>query len=236
MFAYAFNTEQGGILKVKNRILAVLLLAGFDAYSAEKYFVTDQLEVQLRTGQSLQHKIVKMVPAGSPVTVLQSETSSGYSLVSIESGERGWILSRFLTTQAPARIQMEENARKVETLEAENRSLKTDIATLRTGKDTAEKTSQDLNTETDRLNSEIISIRQASANALQIQAERDQLQEKVINLERELESTRREKQALDDSIKQDWFLIGAGVLFGGIALGLILPRLSWRKHSSWDSF
>jgi SH3 domain protein len=218
------------------RILAVLLLSGFDAMAAEKIYVTDQLEVQLRTGQSLQHKIVKMVPAGSPVNLLQGETPQGYSLVALETGERGWILSRYLTTTPPARIQAEDSIRKAEVLEAENRNLKTQIAGLTAGKDAADKSNQDLTSETERLNSEIISIRQASANALQIQAERDQLQQKVINLERELETTRREMQALDDSNKQDWFLIGAGVLLGGIALGVILPRLSWRKRGSWDSF
>lgn len=221
---------------MKNRVLAVLLLGGFQAFAAEKVYVTDQLEVQVRTGQSLQHKIVKSVPTGAPLTVLQGETANGYSLVALESGERGWILSRYLTTQQPARIQAEENARKAELLDIENRNLKSQIASLTAGKDSAEKATLDLNAETQRLNSEIIAIRQASANALQIQAERDQLQEKVINLERDLEATRREKQALDDSIRQDWFLIGAGVLFGGIALGIILPRLSWRKRSSWDSF
>ncbi len=218
------------------RILAVLLLSGFDTMAAEKIYVTDQLEVQLRTGQSLQHKIVKTVLAGSQVNLLQGETPQGYSLVALETGERGWILSRYLTTTPPARIQAEDSIRKAEVLEAENRNLKTQIAGLTAGKDAADKSNQDLSSETERLNSEIISIRQASANALQIQEERDQLQQKVINLERELETTRREMQALDDSNKQDWFLIGAGVLFGGIALGVILPRLSWRKRSSWDSF
>ncbi|WP_045224824.1 TIGR04211 family SH3 domain-containing protein [Methyloterricola oryzae] len=218
------------------RILAVLLLSGFDAMAAEKIYVTDQLEVQLRTGQSLQHKIVKMVPSGSPVNLLQGETPQGYSLVALETGERGWILSRYLTTTPPARIQAEDSIRKAEVLEAENRNLKTQIAGLTAGKDAADRSNQDLSSETERLNSEIISIRQASANALQIQEERDQLQQKVINLERELETNRREMKALDDSNKQDWFLIGAGVLFGGIALGVILPRLSWRKRSSWDSF
>ena len=81
-----------------------------------------------------------------------------------------------------------------------------------------------------------MAIRQASANAIQIQAERDALRERVVNLERELDTLRREKKALDEDQRQDWFMIGAGVLLGGIFLGVILPRLSWRKKSGWSSF
>ncbi|NJD05784.1 MAG: TIGR04211 family SH3 domain-containing protein, partial [Methylococcaceae bacterium] len=69
-----------------------------------------------------------------------------------------------------------------------------------------------------------------------IQAERDQLQETVINLQRDLESLKRAKQAQEADVRQNWFMIGAGVLFSGVLLGLILPRMSWRKRSSWDSF
>lgn len=101
---------------------------------------------------------------------------------------------------------------------------------------TSARSPEELLIEVQRLNSELISVRQASANALQIQAERDELQHSVINLERELESTRREKQALDEDQRQRWFLLGALVLAGGLLLGLVLPRFTWRKRSSWDSF
>jgi SH3 domain protein len=221
---------------MRSVFLAGALAASLGAQGAQKAYVTDKLEVQLRSGPSLQHKIVKMVPSGTAVTILYTDEANGYNQVSTESGEQGWILSRYLTGQPVARIQMEENAKRVTDLGEENKTLKAELAQVRSGKDSAEKSTQELNTETNRLNSELISVRQASANALQIQSERDQLQEKVIALERELETTKREKQSLDDSNKQDWFLIGAGVLFGGISLGLILPRLSWRKRASWDSF
>ena len=71
---------------------------------------------------------------------------------------------------------------------------------------------------------------------MQIQEERDRLQERVIKMERELEAASRENYALDRENRQDWFMIGAGVLLGGILLGVFLPRFSWRKKSNWDSF
>ena len=94
-----------------------------------------------------------------------------------------------------------------------------------------------LETEKARLIQELTSIRHASSKAIEIQKERNQLQERIINLKRDMQTISHEKQTLEEDTLQDWFLIGAGVLLAGIILGLILPRISWRrKTSSWDSF
>ncbi len=218
---------------MKYLLAAVLLWAGFALQAAESAYVTDQLEVQLRRGPSLQHKIVKMLRSGTPVTVLQQDTKTGYSRIALENGQQGWILTRYLTSQAPAAIRTGDGDKRIAELLEENRLLKEQVRYSKLNPDEA---AQYRNDETQRLTTELNAVRQTSANALQIQAERDQLQERVINLERELESAKRGQHALKDSQKQDWFLMGAGVLFGGILLGVILPRISWRKKSSWDSF
>lgn len=121
-------------------------------------------------------------------------------------------------------------------LAEENKALKAELTALKEGKSAAEKTAESLSTELRRLNTELLTIRQASANILQIQSERDNLQESVIHLERELEAVKRAKLAIDEDHRQAWFLIGAGVLLTGLILGLVLPQLSWRKKTGWDSF
>jgi len=217
-------------------ILFVLVLcAPFMVHAAEKAYVTDKLEVQMRRGQSLQHKIVKAVPSGTEVSVLEQNPETGYSFVRLGSGEEGWILTRYLSEQPVALNQLDEMAKKLDVALEENKRLKSELATIASGKQSTDKTAQQLQTEAARLNTELIAIRQASANVLQIQAERDSLRESVINLEREMDTLRREKQALEADHRQNWFMIGAGVLFGGIVLGVVLPRMSWRKKNGWGS-
>jgi SH3 domain protein len=202
----------------------------------QKGYITDKLEVQLRSGPSLQRKITKMLVAGTPITVLSQSDDNNYTLVKLEDGDKGWILARYVSPDPAARTVLDDTIRKLEAATEENKRLKEEVAALKLGKDGTDKTTQQLQAEKDRLETELKAVRFASANALKIQDERDKLQESVVNLERELESIRRDKQALDADYSQNWFLSGAGVLLGGILLGWILPRLSWRKKSDWSSF
>ena len=53
---------------------------------------------------------------------------------------------------------------------------------------------------------------------------------------RELEDLKQQNRELENSTAQRWFLIGAGVIVGGILLGLILPHLRMRRRrDSWGS-
>lgn len=213
---------------MKRSLLAILLLSPLAAWAGGQAWITDKLEVQMRSGPGNQYRVTKSLLAGTAFHV--GKESNGYSHVSLESGEEGWVLTRYLSL-TPVSVA-EENAKKQAALAEENQRLKTELSALKSGKESADKSNQELDAETSRLNSEVIAIRQASANVLQIQNERDQLTQEKASLESQLETLKREKESMDASTKQDWFMIGAAVLFGGILLGLVLPRLSWRKKSS----
>jgi SH3 domain protein len=224
---------------IVNKLIFTLMLSclpGLLHAALQKGYVTDKLDVQMRSGPGAHHKVAKNLSGGTPVTVLFQSNDNGYTLVRLENGEEGWILSRHFSTDTPAQVLYDESSRKLEQTQEENRRLKEEVNQLRTGKDGSDKTVTQLHSDNDRLNSELISVRHASSNALQIQSERDRLQARVVELERDFDSLQREKQILDDDYRQDWFLIGAGVLGGGMLLGWLLPRLGWRRKGTWNSF
>ena len=68
---------------------------------------------------------------------------------------------------------------------------------------------------------------------MQLKNERDELQERVVNAERELQQLKLENQSLKDSSNQDWFLYGGILSFLSVLLGFILPKLGWRRKNSW---
>jgi SH3 domain protein len=71
---------------------------------------------------------------------------------------------------------------------------------------------------------------------VQLKNERDELQERFVSVERDLQQVKLENQALQDTANQDWFLYGGILALVGVILGFILPKLSWRRKNSWDIY
>ncbi|MDD4913708.1 MAG: TIGR04211 family SH3 domain-containing protein [Methylococcales bacterium] len=195
--------------------------------NARTAYVTDNIEVPLRSGESERSKIVKMLSNGVQLNVLQGNTENGYTYVQAANGAEGFILTRYLSNEPISRTQLEMANKKLEALQEENRQLKS-----------SQSANQDIGKDRDRLNTELTELQQTAANAIQLKQQRDQLQEMVISNERELQQLKRENQALADSSNQNWFLYGGGLSLFGVLLGFILPKLSWRRRSNgWgDSF
>lgn len=83
---------------------------------ANKAYVTDWFRISLRRGPSIENKILKFLPSGLPVEVLESQEGwNRVRLLEDENGLEGWVLSRYLVTRLPWEIQAsslrEENAR-----------------------------------------------------------------------------------------------------------------------------
>lgn len=222
---------------MKKLILAASLLCAVTIAVAEPTaYVSDKLEAQLRSGPSLQHKIIRALNAGVTLKVLEEDKTSGYTRVTSESGTEGWILSRHITSQPPARTQLEAALQKLEPLAQENKQLRVELDSAKKQLAQIDDAKEDASIQIQRLNNELTIIRQASANAVALLEERNLLQDKNVELENELENLRREKETLVEKDKQDWFMKGAGVLFGGLLLGVLLPKLAGRKRGGWDNF
>lgn len=215
----------------------MLLIPCLNAQAETSVWITDKLEVQMRAGPGNQYKTIKSLPSGSELVLMDGNAEiGGYTRVVADSGEQGWVPTRYLSQTPVAHAQIEENSKSMAKLQTENQHLKAELSAMKTARESAEKANETLIAETSRLNSEFIAIKQASANVLQIQTERDLLTDEKRKLVSELDMLKREKYAQDTNNKQNWFMIGASVLFGGILIGVILPRLSWRKKSSWETF
>jgi SH3 domain protein len=104
---------------------------------ANKAYVTDWFRISLRRGPSIENKILKFLPSGLPVEVLESQ--EGWNRVRLLEGDQGalegWVLSRYLVTRLP----WEKQARS---LTKENTRLKEKIANIDT--EWAEKVQQKL--------------------------------------------------------------------------------------------
>ena len=216
-------------------ILSLLILLTGTAL-AETRYVSDRLEITMRSGKSTGHGILRMLRSGTPVEVLETDKSSGYSRIKTSSGKEGWVLTRFLMSGPAARDRLADAEKRLAELELENRKMNTTMATLREEMSSVEQQRKNLDSEHRDVSQELAEIKRTASSALAIDSENKELKSRMVALERSMQTMKQENENLKDRTARDWFMVGAGVVLLGIIVGLIIPRIRWRKKSSWDTF
>ncbi|MFZ2169642.1 MAG: TIGR04211 family SH3 domain-containing protein [Methylococcaceae bacterium] len=214
----------------------LILIVTLGSARAETVYVTANLNISLRSEESTRSKFLKALPIGTPVTVIKENKKSGFTKVRLKDGTEGYIQSRNVTKEPPILDLPETSSKIMESLQAENAVLKTELATAKSAITPGTSLEQSLANERDRLSRELAELKKTAAGSLQLKNERDELQERVVGVERDLQQFKLENQALKDTANQDWFLYGGILALAGVLLGFILPKLSWRRKTSWDSF
>jgi SH3 domain protein len=222
---------------VKNAIIPVFLsLLVTGTALAETRYVSDNLEITMRSGKGTSYGITRMLRSGTPVEVLEEDEETGYTHVRVKGGKEGWVLSRFLMKGQAARDRLAAAEKNLAELELENRKMETGMAALTEEKAALEKELAALDGQTRNVSQELSEIKRTASSALAIDSENKDLKGRVVSLERQLQTLQQENEGLRDRTARDWFMVGAGVVLLGIIVGLIIPRIRWRKKSSWDTF
>ena len=215
-------------------ISCVLILSG--NAMAETRYVSDTLEITMRSGKGTSFGITRMLRSGTPVKVLATDKKTGYTQVRTNSGKEGWVLSRFLMKGQAARDRLSTAEKNLAELELENRKLTTTMTSLKEEKGTLESSLSTLEGESRGVSQELAEIRRTASSALAIDSENKDLKGRMVSLERQLQTVQQENETLKDRTARDWFMVGAAVVLLGIIVGLIIPKIRFRKKSSWDTF
>jgi SH3 domain protein len=222
---------------VKNAIIPIFLsLLVCGTALAETRYVSDNLEITMRSGKGTSYGITRMLRSGTPVEVLEEDKEAGYTMVRVKGGKEGWVLSRYLMKGQAARDRLAAAEKSLAELELENRKMETSMAALTDEKAALEKELEGLEGQARNVSQELSEIKRTASSALAIDSENKDLKGRVVSLERQLQTLQQENEGLRDRTARDWFMVGAGVVLLGIIVGLIIPRIRWRKKSSWDTF
>ena len=205
--------------------LTIISLLGFITVAqAETRYVVDQIKLPMRTGESTGHAIVRMLPSGMAVELLE-QTDSGYSHIRTADGKEGWILTRYLMKMPAARdrlAELEVKLTRYNALAQEKEALTREFSQLE----------NDLST----LKDEFDQLKQTSAQAVAIANENKDLKAQVAAAQQELEDLRQETLEIRSGSSQKWFMLGGGAVLLGVILGLILPGMRRRKKSRWGQY
>ncbi len=214
--------------RVLSAVIALALLLPAASWAQTRY-ISDELALDMRSGPGNQYRIQQMVPAGTRVEVLDND--SGWSLVRLGDGREGWVLTRLLADQPSARSQLNSAQRNLSQVREENQQLRASLEEAQQRVQSLESGLTDTSSERDRLEQQL----EQASRGLQLHSENEELKKEVIDLRREIQDLSHETERLRDRNDQRWFIVGSGVLAFGILMGLILPRIRWRKRNSWGS-
>jgi len=219
------------VKKISLFLTALLLPILVQAQNVQ--YVSDHLIITMRTGQGSQYQILKTLPSGTRLEVLESNDETGYTKVRITDGLERWVLSRFLSEEPIAKEKLAAAQSKLQRLLEQNNALKEELVTLKKSGADLEAERNALLSQTESAGAELERLNQVAAQPILLDKQNRELKQQNVSLEKELQLIQQENQVLKDRSQREWFIAGAGVLLGGMLLGLIIPKLRWRKKSGW---
>jgi SH3 domain protein len=206
------------------RLLGLVLL--FCLFSASVYgetmYVSDVLKLTLRTGPSIENKIISVIDSGQMMEVVKF--GDEWSQVQLPNGKEGWVLSRYLTTNETHNIKLERLEAKhknlmiqaAELLEENNR-LKAENKRFSTESKANQKQFVKTQADYEALKAEAAEFITLKANYKRAASQLAEQTAKAKQLEEELSS-------LEMNTYIKWFLAGSGVLIVGFLIGFSTKR------------
>jgi SH3 domain protein len=170
---------------------------------AKTFYVSGVNQITMRTGPGLGHKVVDMASSGVKLEIL--EYGKEWSMVRNSTGKTGWVLTRFLTEEAPKSLLVERYKQENERLASKLSAVEETARTLEVQ-----------NNELTEIAQKYKQLKDASAGYLKLEIKHKALLEQSREQEERI-------QNLEGSIKSEvkfGLLSGAGVFIVGLIFGM----------------
>lgn len=214
-----------------NRLACVFTLAVSAALAAspieaQPRYVSDELRVSVRAGQGDDYRIVAVLASGTEVEALES--AGDWTRVRTSADETGWMRTQYLQAEpiaadrlADVEAELQSAQNRIEELETSLRQARRDAASA--GERVAE-----LESRNEALQDKLT----RAEEGLELEQVNQRLESRVETLGDEVAALEQRNRELAERDRQRWFAVGAGVLLGGILLGMIVTRIPWRSRRS----
>ena len=214
---------------IKSIALPLALILLTLRVSAESYvYITDQLDLPIRSDKSFNNNIIRLLPSGTELSLLQS-TEDGWAQIQFDD-TIGWIKSFYLSPDPSAREKLKKltrtyNANKllISKLSGEKEELEGQLVSVK-------QENTDLIVQSSKSQAEKEHIEQIYQDALKLEHENEKLIQEKLQLKAELQLSVNNTQIQKDTSSRNWFIVGAIVLFFGMIIGFIVPGLLNRRR------
>lgn len=196
---------------------------------ASKQWVSDKLEVPLRSCPSERCRVVKVIKPGYEATMI-GVTNDGWALI-INGDTKGYLPKRYLQTTPIASQQLEGAQRQsLEAMQAQS-ALKAEMDALKTRAETSETEVTHLRKENYELKQELDYVKTLSSQTITVNEDNRRLKTENEALRQRNDILEQEAEDVEGKNQRAWVMVGAGILFVGWIIGRF-ARTPRRK--SWN--
>ncbi len=214
------------------KTFVIILTLWVSAVSAESFvFITDTVDLPMRSQSKIANNpsnIIRMLPSGTKLEFL-STTETGWTQVKFEN-DTGWIISRYLTNKEPAMVQLKKlkrthtaNKLLITKQKLTNKKIQEEIKELKVS-------NTKLSIQSSKSQAEKEHIEQVYKDALKIEHLNEKLNSEIMQLKTEIQLLRNNDTAAKEASSRNWFIVGAIILFIGILIGVIFPKLTNQRR------
>jgi SH3 domain protein len=197
--------------------------------AAETAYVTDVIKLAVRSGPGNDQKSVWTLESGQMVEVVK--TLDDWSLIRLPNGTEGYVISRYLVSQQPARIRVDQLQEKNKALGAQAADLAEENSRLKAENERLAAESAADQKEIIALRSEFEAFKAAAADVTSLKAKYDAQATELAEKQAKIAQLESQWPDILDPDNLYWFLAGAGVLLVGFLTGY-----SVKRQRRWSSF
>jgi SH3 domain protein len=213
-------------------VFSAAIVSSHVAMAAESRYVSDILLINLRSGPSNSHRIIKQLKSGASLDVVSLSDDQKFYQVTTADGTTGWAPAQYLIAGKSARQQLAEARIKIATLSQEAGPIANQLDESKAKNSQLSSEIQLLASEKQSVSMELSALKKLSANAINIANSNKSLGENNQMLKNEIDVLTADNDRLKDKSDLEWFMNGVGAVGFGVLLALIIPRLKFKKRKS----
>jgi len=222
-------------LRLTSLLVIGLCLLAQASWGTQAY-VTDSSKITLRTGPSVENKIIALLTSGEPLDVLNTEGDWSYvrTKKGAEGSQEGWVLTRYLMDRVPWEIQ-------AKSLKEENGSLKERLAQLEgkwsdaAGQERQTKAKLDQYMEAMQgLQKKYDALKSGAETYLSLKENYEALKASLDKSKGEIDRLTEENRELRSSQMNRWVATGALILLCGLLIGVMVGRQQKKRRAFYD--
>ena len=218
--------------------MLLLALVGTQATAQEVRYISDQLFVTLRSGQGTEYRIIRHgLPSGTRLVIGEQNEETGYTFVTTPDGTEGWVHSRYLTTEPPARLRLEDALERENQLMKNGQELRQQYVELTTSHNQLGEQLKTVRAQLEEANSELVRIREISGDIVALDADHRQLTETAKTLRTQVEVLRTDNLRLQENRDRETFIRGALAVLVGVVIVVLIynvgNNIRRRKTGGW---